>query len=51
MQPRGLSKAISYVRKSVSNNTMRQTKELTREFVCQSSELPTHDPYVSVEEA
>jgi hypothetical protein len=51
MQSRGLSKAISYLSKSISKNISRQTKGLTRGFVCQSSESLTRDPYVSVVEA
>jgi hypothetical protein len=51
MQPREPIKAIYYLSKSVSKNTRRQTKGLTRGFVCQSLESPTYDPYVTVEEA
>jgi hypothetical protein len=46
MQPRESIKAISYLDKSVSKNTRRQTKGLTRGFVCQSSKSPPHDRYV-----
>jgi hypothetical protein len=51
MKPRGLSKAISYLSKSVSKNIRRKNKGLPLGFVCQSLEEPTRDPYVSIEEA
>jgi hypothetical protein len=55
MQPRGLSKANTYLSQSVSKNTRRRTQGLTkglpRGFVCQSLESSTRDPNVSIEEA
>jgi hypothetical protein len=50
MQPRESIKTISYLGKSVSRNTRRQTKGLARGFIYRSSESPPRDPYVSVEE-
>jgi hypothetical protein len=51
MQHKESIKTISYLDKLVRKNTMRQTKELTREFIYQSLESLPRDPYVSVEEA
>jgi hypothetical protein len=51
MQPRELSKAISYLSKSVSKNSRSQTKVLTQRFICWSLESSTRDPYVSGDEA
>jgi hypothetical protein len=51
MQPRGLSKPISYLSKSVSKNTRRQIRGWTRRSICWRFKSPTRDPNISVEEA